>query len=141
MEVEYLAKKRVYEIAKQLNISNKELIDRLKELGIEVNNHMSSVDEECAKKVQNLINTKDANKEENKAPVKNEESKASEKAQEQKNDAAKDNDKKAEPKKDIRTGNQERKPQPSRQEQPKQNMRAAESGSNNKNSSNNRCSE
>ena len=30
MEVEYLAKKRVYEVAKQLNISNKELIDKLK---------------------------------------------------------------------------------------------------------------
>lgn len=138
MEVEYLAKKRVYEIAKQLNISNKELIDRLKELGIEVNNHMSSVDEECAKKVQNLMSSKDEKKEESKAPVKNEVSKTSEKAQEQKNDAAKDVHKKSEPKKDIKTGSQERKPQPSRQEQPKQNIRSAESGGNNKNSSNNR---
>ena len=40
-----MAKKRVYEIAKQLNISNKELIDKLKGLGIEVNNHMSTLDE------------------------------------------------------------------------------------------------
>ena len=64
MEVAYLAKKRVYELAKQLNISNKELIDKLKDLGIEVNNHMSTVDEENAALVEELIS---GEKEESKA--------------------------------------------------------------------------
>ncbi|MEA4973366.1 MAG: translation initiation factor IF-2 [Candidatus Metalachnospira sp.] len=51
-----MAKKRVYEVAKQLNISNKELIDKLKELGIEVNNHMSSIDDENVDTVTGLYN-------------------------------------------------------------------------------------
>lgn len=55
MEVAHLAKKRVYELAKQLNISNKDLIEKLNELGIEVNNHMSTVDEENAELVKELL--------------------------------------------------------------------------------------
>ena len=50
-----MAKKRVYELAKQLNISNKDLIEKLNELGIEVNNHMSTVDEENAELVKELL--------------------------------------------------------------------------------------
>jgi len=42
---------RVYELAKQLNISNKELIKRLNQYGVEVKSHMSSVDEETAELV------------------------------------------------------------------------------------------
>ncbi len=44
----YLSKIRVYQLAKELGISSKELIDKLKELSIEVNSHMSTVDDENA---------------------------------------------------------------------------------------------
>jgi translation initiation factor IF-2 len=37
---------RIYELAKKLQISNKELIRRLNQYGVEVKSHMSSVDEE-----------------------------------------------------------------------------------------------
>ena len=39
---------RVYELAKKLQISNKELIKKLNQYGVEVKSHMSSVDEETA---------------------------------------------------------------------------------------------
>lgn len=67
MEVEYLAKKRVYEVAKQLNISNKDLIDKLKGIGVEVSNHMASIDDATIEKVTELLAPK---KEEKKAEEK-----------------------------------------------------------------------
>ena len=81
MEVAHLAKKRVYELAKQLNISNKDLIEKLNELGIEVNNHMSTVDEENAELVKELLGG-----EKNKAPKaeKNEKAEKAEKAEKSK---------------------------------------------------------
>ncbi|MBD3182533.1 translation initiation factor IF-2 [Candidatus Poribacteria bacterium] len=39
---------RVYELARELQISNKELIKKLNDYGVEVKSHMSSVDEETA---------------------------------------------------------------------------------------------
>ena len=81
MEVAHLAKKRVYELAKQLNISNKDLIEKLNELGIEVNNHMSTVDEENAELVKELLGG-----EKNEAPKaeKNEKAEKAEKAEKSK---------------------------------------------------------
>ncbi|MEM9493397.1 MAG: translation initiation factor IF-2 N-terminal domain-containing protein, partial [Myxococcota bacterium] len=35
---------RVYELARELKLPNKELISRIRQLGLEVNNHMSSLD-------------------------------------------------------------------------------------------------
>jgi len=43
-----LSKIRVYEIAKQLNISSKELIKKLKEFGVEVHSHMSTLEDDEA---------------------------------------------------------------------------------------------
>ncbi len=79
MEVAHLAKKRVYELAKQLNISNKDLIEKLNELGIDVNNHMSTVDEENAELVKELLGG-----EKNEAPKaeKNEKAEKAEKSKE-----------------------------------------------------------
>ncbi|WP_425278636.1 translation initiation factor IF-2 [Defluviitalea saccharophila] len=48
LEVGYLSKIRVYEIAKQLNISSKELIKKLKEFGVEVHSHMSTLEDDEA---------------------------------------------------------------------------------------------
>lgn len=42
-----MAKVRVYELAKELNISNQEVMSALADLGVEVKSHASSVDEEA----------------------------------------------------------------------------------------------
>ncbi len=44
----YLARVRVYKLAKEIGISSKELIAKLKELSIEVGNHMSTLEREEA---------------------------------------------------------------------------------------------
>ncbi|HCJ78945.1 MAG TPA: hypothetical protein DHV84_02875, partial [Desulfotomaculum sp.] len=41
-----MVKKRVYELAKELKIENKELMHKLTSMGIAVKSHMSTVDEE-----------------------------------------------------------------------------------------------
>lgn len=41
-----MPKARVYELAKRLNISARELLDELEELGVTVKNHMSVLDDE-----------------------------------------------------------------------------------------------
>lgn len=48
LEVGYLSKVRVYEISKQLNISSKELIKKLKEFGVDVHSHMSTLEDDEA---------------------------------------------------------------------------------------------
>ena len=53
-EVIYLSKKRVYEIAKILNVGNKELIGKLKDMGVEVKSHSSSIDDETADRLIKL---------------------------------------------------------------------------------------
>jgi translation initiation factor IF-2 len=39
-----MSKIRVYELAKMLGKSNKEMMDLLKDLGVDVKNHMSSIE-------------------------------------------------------------------------------------------------
>ncbi|MBP3889170.1 MAG: translation initiation factor IF-2 [Cellulosilyticum sp.] len=43
-----MSKVRVYEVAKKLNISTKEIMDKLKEYGFEVHSHMSTLEDEEA---------------------------------------------------------------------------------------------
>lgn len=50
-----MKKVRVYELAKDLEISSKELMERMKELGLEVSSHMSTLEKEDAKLVTSLI--------------------------------------------------------------------------------------
>jgi len=45
---------RIYEYAKQRNVSSKEVIAKLKELNINVSNHMVTIDEETIKKLDNI---------------------------------------------------------------------------------------
>ncbi|WP_428263711.1 translation initiation factor IF-2 [Haliangium sp.] len=49
------AKMRVYEIAKELEIPNKELIAKIRALGLEVNNHMSSLDADEVARVKRSL--------------------------------------------------------------------------------------
>lgn len=46
-----MPKIRVYELAKELNISNTQLLEKLKELRIEVKNHMSSLEDDAKKTI------------------------------------------------------------------------------------------
>ncbi|MCR1900925.1 translation initiation factor IF-2 [Ligilactobacillus apodemi] len=47
-----MSKKRIYELAKELNVSNKEVIEVAKKNGFKVGNHMSSLDQDAETKVR-----------------------------------------------------------------------------------------
>ncbi len=55
-----MPKVRIYELAKMLKIENKELIEKLKELGIEAKSHMSVLTEEDAAVVMEMFDTKES---------------------------------------------------------------------------------
>lgn len=48
-----MAKKRIYEIAKEVGVDNKVVVQKAKDLGLDVKNHMSSVDDSQAAKLKN----------------------------------------------------------------------------------------
>ncbi|MDY6837670.1 MAG: translation initiation factor IF-2 [Thermodesulfobacteriota bacterium] len=50
-----MAKIRVYELAKQLNMTNKVLLEKLREMNVAVKSHMSMVDEEAAPHIKDVI--------------------------------------------------------------------------------------
>jgi len=50
-----MTKLRVYELAKELEMANKELLERIGSLGIQVKGHMSSLDKEQAKLVRDMV--------------------------------------------------------------------------------------
>lgn len=50
-----MAKIRIYEFARDLNMTNRELLDRIRDLGIEVNSHMSSLDEDVVAMVKSAF--------------------------------------------------------------------------------------
>src|ERR1700733_15611180 len=49
------AKMRVYEIAKEVGIPNKDLITKIRALGLEVNNHMSSLDADDVARIKRSL--------------------------------------------------------------------------------------
>lgn len=57
-----MTKVRVYELAKELGISNKELVNKLNELDIKVGNHMSSIEAEEAELVKEFISSEEEEK-------------------------------------------------------------------------------
>lgn len=62
-----MGKIKIHEIAKELDLTSKEIIKRAEELKIDVKSHMSSVEEELAKKIKESFKTN--KKEENKKAV------------------------------------------------------------------------
>jgi translation initiation factor IF-2 len=50
-----MAKIRVYEFARDLNMTNRELLDRIRDLDIDVNSHMSSLDEDVVAMVKSAL--------------------------------------------------------------------------------------
>ncbi|MDR4315547.1 translation initiation factor IF-2 [Niallia circulans] len=53
-----MSKVRVYEYAKKYNISSKDVIAKLKEMNIEVSNHMTTLEEDAVKKLDSIYNKK-----------------------------------------------------------------------------------
>ena len=49
------AEMRVYEIAREVGLPNKELIAKIRALGLEVNNHMSSLDPDAVARVRRSL--------------------------------------------------------------------------------------
>ncbi|MEX1314183.1 MAG: translation initiation factor IF-2 [Desulfotignum sp.] len=58
-----MAKLRVYELAKDLNMTNKALLNKLKELNIDAKSHMSSLDDSAVKQVKTSLFGKTRQKE------------------------------------------------------------------------------
>lgn len=69
-----MGKKRVYEFAKELNISSKELLNAANEAGIEYSSHMSSMQDEEMEKVKDSLqaSSKSQNSQNNSSKDKNE---------------------------------------------------------------------
>ena len=63
-----MSKTRVYELAKELNVASKEIIEKAKEVGISYNSHMSTMEESEISKIKGAWNSKPAAKPVPKAP-------------------------------------------------------------------------
>jgi len=53
---------RIYELSRDLNLDNKDILDAAHKLSISVKSHSSSISAEEAKKIKNLINKKNSDK-------------------------------------------------------------------------------
>ena len=53
---------RIYELSRDLNLENKDILDAAQKLSISVKSHSSSISAEEAKKIKNLINKKNPDK-------------------------------------------------------------------------------
>ena len=53
---------RIYELSRDLNLENKDILDAAQRLSISVKSHSSSISAEDARKIKNLINKKDSDK-------------------------------------------------------------------------------
>ena len=63
-----MSKTRVYELAKELNVASKEIIEKAKEVGISYNSHMSTMEESEISKIKGAWNSMPAAKPAPKAP-------------------------------------------------------------------------
>ena len=53
---------RIYELSRDLNLENKDILDAAQKLSISVKSHSSSISAEEAKKIKNLINKNNSDK-------------------------------------------------------------------------------
>lgn len=58
-----MGKIKIYELAKELNVDNKELLDVANKLGIAAKSHLSSIEEDEAKKIKDNLKSKSSKKE------------------------------------------------------------------------------
>lgn len=64
-----MSKKRLYELAKELGLSSKELINKAREANININNHMSNIESDEEKAIRELFIKKTDKKTDNKVNV------------------------------------------------------------------------
>ena len=64
-----MAKIRVYELAKDLNMTNKALLEKMQEMNIEAKSHMSSLDDDSVKEIKNSLFKKDGSEPNNEVRV------------------------------------------------------------------------
>lgn len=64
-----MSKKRLYELAKELGLSSKELINKAREANININNHMSNIESDEEKAIRELFIKKNDKKTDNKVNV------------------------------------------------------------------------
>ena len=57
MGVKLLGKIKIHEIAKEIGLASKEIIERAQKLGISVTSHLSSIDEDQAKTIKESFGT------------------------------------------------------------------------------------
>lgn len=50
-----MGKKRIYELAKELNVSSKQIVDRANKQGFDVKNHMSTVDDNQERQIRQMF--------------------------------------------------------------------------------------
>ena len=83
-----LGKLKVYELAKEMNLTNQEMIEKLKNIGVEVKSHLSTVEENVVEKLKGGANkkTEKAPKEEKKTDDKDNKKTDDEKTDEEKKD-------------------------------------------------------
>ena len=112
-----MSKMRVYELGKQLEKDNADILAILKENGVEVKNHMSSIDEDAVALVKKAFGKAEAPKTETKAPEVKNEAKKEEKKPETNNNQKNDNQKNDNQKSDAHK-NENRKPDNQKNNQP-----------------------
>ena len=79
-----MSKIRIHELAKELNISSKTIIDKVKEFGIEAANHMNTLDDATVTKLKGFYAPKAEKKEESKTVTDRSNAKAEEKKEQPK---------------------------------------------------------
>ncbi|MBP3831769.1 MAG: translation initiation factor IF-2 [Clostridia bacterium] len=71
MGVNILGKIKIYDLAKELNLASKELLQKVKEMGIEAKSHLSSISDEDVEKIRKNISKKTVNDDSKKKENKN----------------------------------------------------------------------
>ncbi|WP_175989054.1 translation initiation factor IF-2 [Bacillus sp. Marseille-Q1617] len=64
-----MSKMRVYEYAKKYNVSSKDVISKLKQLNIEVSNHMATIEDDTVKKLDSMFSGNSKSKEQGNKPA------------------------------------------------------------------------
>ena len=84
-----MAKKRIYEVAKEVGVDNKVVVQKAKDLGFDVKNHMSSIDDVQAAKLKSSFQNSAPAKKNNKIKISVSSIRKNEKKQENNNSSKK----------------------------------------------------
>lgn len=88
-ECDWMAKKRIYEVAKEVGVDNKVVVQKAKDLGFDVKNHMSSIDDVQVAKLKSSFQNSAPAKKNNKIKISVSSIRKNEKKQEDNNSSKK----------------------------------------------------